>query len=286
MTGRNGVDVPTAAFEASRQAELIFRHEPDDPIEIEYSEPISFEIDGAPAVRYTANASNIAQKYDCDPADSSFDVVATEGYSNATVAVFMVQADQHIDGALVRNDIDQIVSSLRRQSKERLAMDQEFSAMPNEVSGLGRLVSEVGLQTHPSYKYFNEHAMPLSEYSGEILQSLLTPFNSLRDVWRDRHVHLSDNCSDLGEKLNVAAWLYAHQEKQNYEALNAHTQLVPAGFPGADPGDSNRPAAGTVELYFDPKNYGQPDGVDYPAPETLPNDVAQVIADAAGWLAG
>lgn len=116
MTGRRGVDVPTAAFEASRQAELIFRDAPDDAVILEYSAPTEFEIDGAAAVRYSVHASNIAQKFDCDPTEATFDVVATEGFSNAPIAVFMVQTDRGIEGSLTRIDVDQLVSTLRRTS--------------------------------------------------------------------------------------------------------------------------------------------------------------------------
>lgn len=116
MTGRRGVDVPTAAFEASRQAELIFRDAPDDAVVLEYSAPTEFEIDGAAAVRYSVHASNIAQKFDCDPTEATFDVVATEGFSNAPIAVFMVQTDRGIEGSLTRIDVDQLVSTLRRTS--------------------------------------------------------------------------------------------------------------------------------------------------------------------------
>lgn len=114
VTGRNGVDIATAAFEASRQADVVFRDAPNDPVVIEYSDPTEFEIDGAPAVRYSVRASNIAQKYDCDPTEATFDVVATRGYSNAEVSVFMMQTAQRIDGALAPGTVEEIVSTLRR----------------------------------------------------------------------------------------------------------------------------------------------------------------------------
>lgn len=115
MTGRNGVDIPTAAFEASRDAEIIFRSKPGDDVVIEYSAPVDFEIDGAPAVRYSAQISNMTQKFDCDPVEATFDVVATEGFSNATVAVFMVQTDRRVEGALSETEVEQIISTLRRE---------------------------------------------------------------------------------------------------------------------------------------------------------------------------
>ncbi|WP_415976077.1 hypothetical protein [Rhodococcus sp. 077-4] len=116
MTGRNGIDVATAAFEASRQAEIIFRDQPNDDVQIQYSEPTQFQIGGAEAVRYSVRASNLTKKFDCDPTEGTFDVVATQGYSNATIAVFMVKTDQQIEGALPHTEVDQIVSTLRRQN--------------------------------------------------------------------------------------------------------------------------------------------------------------------------
>lgn len=161
-------------------------------------------------------------------------------------------------------------------------MTERFRAFPEEVAGLGRLTSEIGSTTLRSYRYFNEHAGPESGYSGEIFGSLVAPLGGLRDIWCDRHVHLATNCIELGDKLNTAAWLYSDQEKQNYEALNAHTDLTPVPYP--DRGDANRPAVGNVELYGDAVDYGYPEGIDYPPPAHFPDDTADVIADAAGWL--
>jgi hypothetical protein len=114
ITGRNGLDVQTAAFELSRSAELIFRDDPSDSVILQYSDPTQFEIDGATAVRYSVSASNLNRDFDCDPEQASFDVVATQGYSNATVAVFMVLSEKHDTSDLSSATIEDIVSSLRR----------------------------------------------------------------------------------------------------------------------------------------------------------------------------
>ncbi|WP_415976076.1 hypothetical protein [Rhodococcus sp. 077-4] len=114
ITGRHGVDIPSAAFAVSREAELIFRDTPDDEVVIDFSEPTDLQVEGIPAVRYTVTASNLPRKYDCDPPAASIDIVAMQGYSNATVAVFMVLAEKETDGALSRDTIDGIVSSLRK----------------------------------------------------------------------------------------------------------------------------------------------------------------------------
>ena len=116
ITGRHEVDVATAAFDVSRQTEMIFRDKPTDDVTIEYSEPVDFQIEGAPAVRYTVTASNLAQQFECDPPAASIDIVAMQGYSNATVAVFMVLAEQQTDRAISQDTIDDIIASLRRSS--------------------------------------------------------------------------------------------------------------------------------------------------------------------------
>ncbi|WP_230620995.1 MULTISPECIES: hypothetical protein [Nocardiaceae] len=113
-------------------------------------------------------------------------------------------------------------------------MSETFFADPRQVAGLGRLTAEIGQQTLTSYRYFNDHGQLTGVDNGELFGSLAVTFDALRDVWRDRHVHLATNCAGLGDKLNTAAWLYADQEKENYEALNAHTDLVPVPYP--DPG--------------------------------------------------
>ena len=118
ITGRHGVDIPSAAFAVSRDAELIFRGAPDDDVVIDYSEPTDLQIEGTRAVRYTVTASNLPRKYDCDPPAASIDIVAMQGYSNATVAVFMVLAEQETDRALSRDTIDGIIASLRRTPPE------------------------------------------------------------------------------------------------------------------------------------------------------------------------
>ncbi|WP_415976079.1 hypothetical protein [Rhodococcus sp. 077-4] len=163
-------------------------------------------------------------------------------------------------------------------------MGEVFLADPRHVSGLGRLVSDIGSQTMSSYRYFNENAVPDAADAGALFGTLVAPLEGMKDIWLGRHVHLAANCARLGDKLNTAAWLYSDQERENYEALNAHTHGLPVGMPGFDAGDANRAATGSVDNYSDVVDYGRPEGIDYPAPDTFPDDLAAVIADAAGWL--
>ena len=114
MTGRNGVDIHTAALEAARGAEIIFGDSQGASTPaLTYSPPIEFSIDDKPAVRYTVRADNIHRRHDCDPTQAIFDVVATAGYATAAVAVFMVELDQNIEGALDHSLADSIISTIR-----------------------------------------------------------------------------------------------------------------------------------------------------------------------------
>lgn len=72
-------------------------------------------------------------------------------------------------------------------------MDEKFRAFPEEISGLGRLVSEISSQTMKSYKYFNENAVPDAAEAGALLGTLVAPLEGMKDIWLGRHVHLAVN---------------------------------------------------------------------------------------------
>lgn len=115
MTGRNGVDVATAAFDASREAEIIFRETPGDNVKIDYSDPVEFEIDGARAVRYSVRAAGIPRRNECDSTTATFDVVAISSSSTASVAVFMVHTLQQVDDPLTDGEVQHIIDTLHRK---------------------------------------------------------------------------------------------------------------------------------------------------------------------------
>ncbi len=119
MTGRNGVDIHTAALDAARGAEIIFGDSAEFTApELAYSDPIEFDIDGEQAVRYTVQAAGIRQRHECDPADATFDIVATTGFATAPIAVFMIQLDQNLDGSLDHSVADEVISTIRRTDTE------------------------------------------------------------------------------------------------------------------------------------------------------------------------
>lgn len=161
-------------------------------------------------------------------------------------------------------------------------MIEGFEADPVEVAGMGVLAGEIGRQTLASYRYINEHAGFSDAIAGQILQRLAPFIARYQDSTRARHVHLSAGCTYIGDELRKASWLYDDQEKRNYEALNAHTDLLP--IPLTEPGTADTPAVGLVDRYDSAVDYGMPSGIHYPAPNPAIDDTREAIDEAAGWL--
>ncbi|NMM85995.1 hypothetical protein B2J88_16745 [Rhodococcus sp. SRB_17] len=113
-TGRNGVDIDTAAQEWVHKADTIFADKNGAPAIITYSDATHFTISGRPAVRYTATATNIPPEDGCDPPSATFDIIATPGYATAEVMIFLIQADQGLSDSLDQNTISSIISTIRK----------------------------------------------------------------------------------------------------------------------------------------------------------------------------
>lgn len=122
-----------------------------------------------------------------------------------------------------------------------------FRVYASEVAGLGKLADRIGQQTLASHRYIDEHARLSETIPGQVLQRLAPFIAHYQEYTRSRHVHLSANCCYIGDELRKAAWLYVDLEKKNYDALNAHTDLIPVPVP--QPGTSESPAVGAVEDY-------------------------------------
>ncbi|NLE80729.1 MAG: hypothetical protein GX610_14330 [Rhodococcus sp.] len=112
MTGRNGVDLDTAAREAVEKAGAIFSDGSD--VDVQINGPVQLEVSGRPAVRYTAVVTGIEQEFDCDPTEATFDIVATPGYATAEVVTFMVKRSKGHGDSLSDEDVDRVIGSLRR----------------------------------------------------------------------------------------------------------------------------------------------------------------------------
>lgn len=161
-------------------------------------------------------------------------------------------------------------------------MPEDLYADSREIAGLGKLADQIGLETLASHKYINEHAVLGATTQGQILQRLVPFVEHYQEHTRSRQVHLAANCSYIGDELKKAAWLYHDQEKENYDAFNAHTELDP--HPQRHPGTSDTPATGTVDAYDHSVDYGIPSGISYPPPAPAVDDTREAIDEAASWL--
>ncbi|MFC8047598.1 hypothetical protein [Nocardia sp. NPDC057353] len=114
VTGRNAVDLDTAARDEVAKAELIFGDESGRTPRVEIRGPVQFEVSGRPAVRYTAVVTDIPARTPCDPPSAHFDIVATPGYASAEVALLMVERHQGLDDTLRDAEAEAIIASLRK----------------------------------------------------------------------------------------------------------------------------------------------------------------------------
>ncbi|MBM7242923.1 hypothetical protein HQO12_08690 [Rhodococcus fascians] len=157
-----------------------------------------------------------------------------------------------------------------------------LSADAANIAGLGNLLDRIGADTLASHHYLLDNAGLGENVVGEILKKLRPYIARFQEMTRTRHVHLSANCGEMGAELNKAAWLYADQDRKNYDLLNAHTSVPP--LPGSDRGSSDHAAAGHVDEFDGAADYGHPHGIDYPPTNPAIDDIRDVLADASEWL--
>lgn len=157
-----------------------------------------------------------------------------------------------------------------------------LSADATNIAGLGNLLDRIGADTLASHHYLLDNAGLGENVVGEILKKLRPYIARFQEMTRTRHVHLSANCGEMGAELNKAAWLYADQDRKNYDLLNAHTSVPP--LPGSDRGSSDHAAAGHVDEFDGAADYGHPHGIDYPPTNPAIDDIRDVLADASEWL--
>ncbi|MCJ0894446.1 WXG100 family type VII secretion target [Rhodococcus sp. ARC_M5] len=161
-------------------------------------------------------------------------------------------------------------------------MTEPLIARSSEIAGLGNLLDRIGADTLASHHYLLDNAGLGENVVGQILKRLQPYLARFQEMTRTRQVHLSVNCGEMGAELNKAAWLYADQDQQNYDLLNAHTSLPP--LPGIDRGSSDHAAAGHVDEFDGAADYGHPHGIDYPPTNPAVDDLRDVLADASEWL--
>ncbi|MGX1771459.1 hypothetical protein ACWIGW_05040 [Nocardia brasiliensis] len=115
VTGRNGISVESAARQEIDKARALYSDpEFGAPPTVRVGSAIAFDIDGRPAVRYTASVSGIPTRAACETTEAQFDVIATPGYATAEVAVFVVERRLDRTGALTPEAVETIVRSIRR----------------------------------------------------------------------------------------------------------------------------------------------------------------------------
>ncbi len=112
-TGRNGIDIDTAAREEAQKAERIFADKAGNKPAVEIRGPFQLHVSGRPAVRYSAEVTNIPRDNWCNPQQAGFDIVATSGYVTAEVVLFMIQHDIGFPGSISDEQVDQIFGTLR-----------------------------------------------------------------------------------------------------------------------------------------------------------------------------
>ncbi|QII04329.1 hypothetical protein BH93_02195 [Rhodococcoides fascians A25f] len=115
MTGRRVGDLTVLAFQEVHKASMIFTNrDGSETPTVRISDPRYLEVDGEPAVRYSASVEDIPDTPDCPPPSATFDVVTTTGFATAEVAVFVVLADRDVEDALNDEDVDSLISTLRK----------------------------------------------------------------------------------------------------------------------------------------------------------------------------
>lgn len=115
LTGRNAVDLDTAAREEVAKAERIFADEETGrkPL-VHITGPAALDIPNGPAVRYTATLTDVPGDDACRSAEWVVDVVATSGYSNAETVLLVVLRQQAQPDSLSPATAESIVTSIRR----------------------------------------------------------------------------------------------------------------------------------------------------------------------------
>ena len=150
-----------------------------------------------------------------------------------------------------------------------------------EVSGCAVLANAIGQDVSSASKFLGEHGTPLGDFSGDIMQTLLSPLESFKTMTQSRFDDLSARNNYIGIELNRAAWMYHDTDKRNYDALNenvAFCYLDPSVF------DSEHGAPAAAVDYPSPAPYKAAEDIKLDPPATASEDIRKVIADSAGWL--
>ncbi|NCL74103.1 hypothetical protein [Rhodococcus sp. YH1] len=157
---------------------------------------------------------------------------------------------------------------------------EEFSAATRRIAGAAVAVQEIGHDVVRANRYLAVHGEPNGNFDGVLLQTIRAGFQAVLPSAQSRYFQVADLCLKTSIELNRCAWMYDDTEARNYQRLNAN-MLFPKSVDAFDP---DTPAPGPARPYPGTFPYGGPDRIELGHPETLPEDVRQVVADAAGWL--
>ncbi|MEV0332084.1 hypothetical protein [Nocardia sp. NPDC050717] len=114
LTGRNGVSLDAAAREAVVGAEWVYSNSERKKPRMSISGPFESVVSGLPAIRYSAQLSEIPEDGPCTPREATYEIVATRGYANAEVAIFMLARNAEGESLLPTGIAEMIVGSLRK----------------------------------------------------------------------------------------------------------------------------------------------------------------------------
>ncbi|WP_255122818.1 hypothetical protein [Rhodococcus sp. 14-2470-1b] len=112
MTGRPDADIAEVARAEIGKISKIFSDDAQTSVTVDL--PTQFTVDGRPAIRYRADVSNIVSTDSCTPSEARFDIIATPSYATAATALFVLNAARGVERALTDDQIEQIVSTIRR----------------------------------------------------------------------------------------------------------------------------------------------------------------------------
>ncbi|AOD22445.1 hypothetical protein IM25_13220 [Rhodococcus sp. p52] len=160
-------------------------------------------------------------------------------------------------------------------------MGETFKAAPEEVAGAAVLFDDIADDASASTDYIRAECSVQQGLGAGVLALLSAPLAATADFMSSRYGGLAAVTRSTGVELNRVAWMYADQEAQTYDALNANIlfeELIDAHY------DSYTPAPGPAAPFLDPVTYRKAEEVDLPLSEVGAEDIRQVIADAAGWL--
>ncbi|MFD4403328.1 hypothetical protein ACFWPH_11235 [Nocardia sp. NPDC058499] len=113
VTGRNGVDIDTAARAEVGKAGAIFADASGTEPDVEIRGPEQLELSGMPAIRYTATITGAVQDNPCDPVSAQFDVIATPAKASAEVMLLVLQRRTDVPEALSKKQAETIMTSIR-----------------------------------------------------------------------------------------------------------------------------------------------------------------------------